>query len=244
MDGKPTDPSPSSNPLPEKTTTTTTETGYIPGNDAWTRWRNTFMLLTGRLTDEGRAQYRHDRDTLFEKQDCQRCEKHRDYLLQYSPIIRFLNDKITALNGDLNPSNIRCVRCVQRRAGAFSPDVGIELCANELRDRAHAEDTLAHEMVHAYDHLRFKVDFENLRHTACSEIRAASLSGECRFVQEFFTRAQRKVTQQHQECVRRKAALAVRAHPSCQSDVQAVKMVNQVWDSCFADTRPFDEIYR
>lgn len=76
----------SSTQSPQQTTTTptTTDTGYIPGNDAWTRWRNTFALLTGQLTDEGRAQYRHDRDTLYEEQDCRRCEKDRDYLLKYS----------------------------------------------------------------------------------------------------------------------------------------------------------------
>lgn len=32
--------------------------------------------------------------------------------------------------------------------------------------------------------------------------------------------------------------------PSCKDDVHATKVVNEVWDSCFADTRPFDEIYR
>ena len=101
------------------------------------------------------------------------------------------------------------------------------------------------EMVHAYDHLRFKVNWdENLRHAACTEIRASSLSGECRWAREFFTRGQWKLTQQHQECVRRRATLSVAGRPFCKDDVQAAKVVNEVWDSCFADTRPFDEIYR
>jgi inner membrane protease ATP23 len=26
--------------------------------------------------------------------------------------------------------------------------------------------------------------------------------------------------------------------------VHAAKVVNEVWDSCFTDTRPFDEIYK
>ena len=100
-------------------------------------------------------------------------------------------------------------------------------------------------MIHAWDHLRFKVDWENnLRHAACAEIRASSLSGECRFMREFATRGQWKLTQQHQECVRRRAVLSVRARPFCPDDLTAVKTVNEVWDSCFSDTRPFDEIYR
>lgn len=40
-----------------------------------------------------------------------------------------------------------------------------------MRDQGHLEDTMAHEMVHAYDHLRFKVDWaNNLRHAACTEV--------------------------------------------------------------------------
>jgi len=57
-----------------------------------------------------------------------------------------------------------------RQGGGFSPDHGILICANEMRDRKHLEDTLAHEMVHAWDHLRWKVDWADLRHAACTEV--------------------------------------------------------------------------
>jgi mitochondrial inner membrane protease ATP23 len=30
---------------------------------------------------------------------------------------------------------------------------------------------MAHEMIHAYDHLRFKVDLDNMQHQACTEVR-------------------------------------------------------------------------
>lgn len=60
------------------------DTGYTPGNDLSTRWRNTLNLLLGRLTDEGLDQYRKDRDDRYEKQDCARCEKYRDNMLNYS----------------------------------------------------------------------------------------------------------------------------------------------------------------
>lgn len=60
-----------------------------------------------------------------------------------------------------------------RASGGFSPEHGILLCANEVRSRGHLEDTMAHEMVHAWDHLRFKVDWmgkKDLRHSACTEV--------------------------------------------------------------------------
>ena len=105
-------------------------------------------------------------------------------------MIVFLRKNIRDLNGDLNESNVRCRRCparleengeaegegeekgirVYRQGGGFSPDHGILICANEMRNRKHLEDTLAHEMVHAWDHLRWKVDWADLRHAACTEV--------------------------------------------------------------------------
>ena len=146
----------------------------------------------------------------------------------------------------ITPENVRCRRCEshQAQSGGFDTNYGILVCANKLRNRGHLEDTLAHEMVHAYDHMRFKLDPYDLRHAACMEIRASALSGECRWTREFFTRGQWNITQQLQECVRRRAALSVAGRPSCKDDVQAARVVNEVWDSCFNDTRPYDEIYR
>ncbi|BCS17994.1 mitochondrial inner membrane protease ATP23 [Aspergillus puulaauensis] len=221
------------------------DTGFQPGDDTFTHWRNIFNILTGKMTAEGREKFRVARDLRNETEDCKRCDDQRNYLLQYSPVIRYMSDSIRQLGGDLSSHNIYCRRCTNRKAGGFDPEYGILLCANEMKDQGHLEDTLAHEMVHAYDHLRFKVNWaDNLRHAACSEIRASSLSGECRWAREFFRRGQWKLTQQHQECVRRRAILSVQARPGCQDKSHAEKVVNEVWESCFRDTRPFDEIYR
>jgi inner membrane protease ATP23 len=134
------------------------------------------------VTPEGMFHYREDRYRAHEKRDCERCERHRDWLFQYSPVVRFLSDRVADLNGRLDASNVICRRCparltedgqVHRQGGGFSPRHGILLCANEMRNRSHLEDTLAHEMVHAYDHLRWKVDFtgeKDLRQAACTEV--------------------------------------------------------------------------
>ncbi|RAQ43148.1 Ku70-binding protein [Aspergillus flavus] len=145
--------------------------GCLPGDDIWTQWRNIFAILTGKMSDEGIEQFRVARDIRNEAADCKRCEDQRDYLLQWSPVIRYLSDNIRQLGGDLSSHNIYCRRCTNRKAGGFDPDFGILLCANEMKDQGHLEDTMAHEMVHAYDHLRFKVDWaDNLRHAACTEV--------------------------------------------------------------------------
>ncbi|KAL5119148.1 Mitochondrial inner membrane protease atp23 [Pleosporales sp. CAS-2024a] len=211
-------------------------------------WSSTFAILLGRMTQNRNVAletaYFSEMDALKADTICQRCESQRDYLLQYSPIVTFLASEVAKLGGDLNAKNIVCRMCTNEQSGGFSLDHGILLCANKFRNRGHQEDTMAHEMVHAWDHLKFKVDNDNLRHQACLEIRASTLSGECRFSREFFTRNQWSVTEQLQKCVRRRATLSMLARPGVRDEKHASELVNQVWEGCFRDTRPFDEIYR
>jgi inner membrane protease ATP23 len=68
-------------------------------------------------------------------------------------------------------SNVLCAPCDLTRAGGFSPDPGaVVLCSGHFFSQSHMEHTLVHELVHMYDHCRFKVDWSNLRHHACSEV--------------------------------------------------------------------------
>jgi len=212
-------------------------------------WSTFFSILTNSASPQDRQAYFRAKDDLNETRDCTRCDEDKKWLFQYSPIIRFMKHHIDLLGpadgrATITPDNVRCKRCHSHQSGGFDCDYGILVCANHLRNRGHLEDTLAHEMVHAYDHMRFKLDPYDLRHAACMEIRASTLSGECRWTREFFTRGQWSLTQQLQECVRRRATLSVANRPSCKDDVQAARVVNEVWDSCFNDTRPFDEIYK
>lgn len=159
-------------------------TGFDP-ETKW--WMNYFRILSGQMTKEGQFHYREWRYKVHEERDCKRCDENRDWLFQYSPVVRFLSQKIGDLNGRLDASNVVCRRCparldedgqVHRQSGGFSPDHGILLCANEMRDRKHLEDTVAHEMVHAWDHLRWKVDWtgdKDLKHAACTEVCTAFL---------------------------------------------------------------------
>lgn len=211
-------------------------------------WSSTFSIMLGRMTGNRDVDlergYFSEMDTLKADSICKRCEDNRSYLLEYSPIVRFLKDEVAKLGGDLNNNNILCRMCTNEQSGGFSLDHGILLCANKFRNRGHQEDTMAHEMVHAWDHLKWKVEADNLRHQACLEIRASTLSGECRFMREFFTKNQWRITEQLQHCVRRRATLSMLARPGIKDEEHAGKVVNEVWDSCFKDTRPFDEIYR
>ncbi|TKA31290.1 hypothetical protein B0A50_02135 [Salinomyces thailandicus] len=155
-----------------------------PDHDpAFYTWSTFFSILTNTAPPTTRNAYFNHKDTLNEAADCARCEASKTWLFAYSPTIRFLRHHLDLLVTDpsaasITPENVRCRRCTTNQSGGFSPEHGILLCANHLRNRGHLEDTLAHEMVHAHDHLRFKLDPEDLRHAACMEIRASTLSGE------------------------------------------------------------------
>jgi len=234
----------STNASPPQRTSETASPAISELDASFYTWSTFFTLLTGGGQPGDKKRYLDIRDTVNEERDCKKCEAHRDYLLKYSPIVTFLQSEVAKLGGSLHAGNIVCRKCTEEAKGGIHPKIGILLCANYMKGRSHLEDTLSHEMVHAWDHLRFKVDEDNLRHQACTEIRASTLSGECRFTREFFGKKQFNITQQLQECVRRRATISLKARPACKDDVHAARIVNEVWDSCFSDTRPFDEIYR
>lgn len=205
---------------------------------------NTLLYYLGYLSDEENELQKSKNQQAVDKKQCKQCNEYKNWLLSYSPSVRFMADQVGRVGGNINANNIVCAKCDDMKSGGFHPELGILLCQNKLYSRNHAEDTLTHEMVHAYDHCRFQVDWGNLRHHACSEIRASSLSGECRMMNQMVKNGFWKFSKGHQDCVRRRAALSVRGNPACPDEKTADIIVNQVFESCFGDTRPFDEIYR
>lgn len=85
---------------------------------------------------------------------------------------------------------------------------------------------VAHELVHAFDWCRARVD--RCEHLACTEVRAANLSGECE-------------GGERGACVRRSAVASVRAHGGCEARGGAEAGVAAVWAACMADRAPFEE---
>ncbi|PWY96874.1 mitochondrial inner membrane protease ATP23 [Testicularia cyperi] len=211
-------------------------------------------------------------ETPQETTERERCEQWTQELFKTSPMVRFMTKHLSLLDCDPRTSvaqppassstssslsasqpqpKLVIAPCPPSIAGGFSPSLANEptshssilLCSNRIYSKSHLEDTLAHEMVHWFDHCRFLVDWGNLRHHACSEIRAASLSGDCGFAREF-KRRNYGFKMQHQNCVKRRAVLSILSNPACGGDRdKAEKVVDEVFPSCFGDTRPFDEIY-
>jgi Peptidase M76 family len=125
-----------------------------------------------KLSPEDTRQFDHWTETFSSlvapKSPNQKCVSLVNKLFESSPIIMFLNSELKKIGGCSPP--ITCVHCPEPRHGQFLPGSGIEICQNHTIDRRRMESTLAHEMMHAFDHCRFKFDIMNLKHIACSEV--------------------------------------------------------------------------
>ncbi|KAK4520201.1 uncharacterized protein ATC70_008332 [Mucor velutinosus] len=207
------------------------------------KWTKSLQYITGLgMTEAEKQEFKKRLDVDLEEYQCNQCEIWRDNLLKNSPPVRFMVDQLKKLDKNMTKEDFQCMPCDETKSGGFSPVHGILLCQNRLGTKTMEEHTMVHEMVHMYDHHKFNVDWNNLKHQACSEVRAASLSGDCRWTREiqrgFFT-----FTKQHQACVKRRAIISVTQNPNCKDKEEAERAVSSVFESCFADTRPFDEIY-
>ncbi|KAJ1664843.1 Mitochondrial inner membrane protease atp23 [Coemansia sp. RSA 1646] len=205
-------------------------------------WSQAIRALGWGLSDKEKKEQQELKEYKQDVKNCTRCEKWRNELLKTSPIVRFMSEHLHKSGFPLSPENMPCIKCEEMRSGGFAEDGTIQLCYNRLFGKGHLETTMAHEMVHAYDQANFDIDWYNLEHHACTEIRAASLSGDCTWFQETM-RGNVGFLKHHQVCVKRRAVLSLLANPSCKSKKHAEAAVNKVFQSCFTDTRPFDEIY-
>lgn len=92
-------------------------------------------------------------------------------------------DSITDLGCALPPDFFVCRKCEQEMTGGFLlPQKGsavynpkIIMCENKEIDKRMFQNTVIHELIHAYDICRAKVDWTDCRHFACTEIRASAL---------------------------------------------------------------------
>jgi inner membrane protease ATP23 len=115
----------------------------------------------------------------------------------------------------------------------------IFLCQQHLVNQAHTNQSLVHELIHAIDLCRTSMDpINNCIHMACTEIRAENLSGECDWTREMMNGRMGNFKGHGAQCVKRRAALSVRANPNCGE--RAEDYVNVAFERCFKDTYPFD----
>ena len=121
--------------------------------------------------------------------------------------------------------------------GDYKPQIIMCEDNNVAMETETFEHTLVHELVHAYDQCRAKVEWSNCLQHSCTEIRASSLSGECNFIHELY-RGHTTIRDGQGECVKRRAEKSVAMNPNCKNI--AADAVKAAFAECRKDRAPFN----
>ena len=109
------------------------------------------------------------------------CEKYVSKSIESNPLIKTLVQALADQQCPIDLSrHFSCEHCDDAMpTGMFDPATNqIVVCRNQL---AHFDDCIITGLVQAFDYCRNKVDFQNLRHFACSQIRALNFT-DCSLV--------------------------------------------------------------
>eukprot|EP01041_Mallomonas_annulata_P007944 gene7944-16272_t len=177
-----------------------------------------------------------------------RCNKMLEHAVVSNMTIQFLINNIEKLGCSLPQGFVVCRECpADEISGGFAVDSinpnlpykpVVVICENKKLDKTTFENTIVHELIHAYDKCRAKIDFSNCLHHACAEVRASALSGECSYFQEV-RRGHSTIQKGHQKCVARRAEKSITNNPNCKG-MFAKQAIAQVFEECYRDTAPFE----
>ena len=172
------------------------------------------------------------------------CESMIDKSLA-DPIVIYL---LTCLKKSGCPLSRKAIRCgtipgekMDLTSGFFDARGGIIINEACIDSGIQLTDTIRHELIHALDYCRTNLNSLEPAKRACSEIRAASLSGECKWSREFMRGnvGLRNIRNLFQDCVRRRSIISLSSDP----DVENAKdLVDKYLDICISDTTPFIDI--
>ncbi|KAJ2548297.1 Mitochondrial inner membrane protease atp23, partial [Coemansia sp. RSA 1933] len=109
-------------------------------------WSRTIRALGWGLSDAEKKERKMHKEYEKDVQDCKRCEKWRNELMETSPIVRFMSEHLQKSGFEPTVDVMPCVKCDEQRSGGFTMDKKIQLCYNRLYGKGHLETTMAHEM--------------------------------------------------------------------------------------------------
>nr|CAG4641170.1 EOG090X0CKN [Eulimnadia texana] len=177
-----------------------------------------------------------------ERRDFQKieCERNVYNCVRNSPFVKLMMSALRSSGCALDiRRHIACEVCDPKVSGGYDPELNqIVVCQNMAKSKELVQGVLTHEMVHMFDYCRHQLDFKNIEHLACTEIRAANLT-HCSFLSAVFQGDASfvNIRKQHAECVKTKAMGSVMAVRNV-SEAVARAAVDKVFDKCYADLEP------
>lgn len=170
-----------------------------------------------------------------------RCLSKIAKVVESSPLVKLLMSALKSKGCELDLSrHIVCENCSEEVTGGYDTlENQIIVCQNRVYSEEMTAAVISHELIHMFDYCRAKMDFANLEHIACSEIRAANLV-HCSMTSSFFTGTTsfRRFGNTHRECVKAKALASLLAVRKGFPVAEGVRIIDGVFDRCYGDLEP------
>ncbi|XP_022912457.1 mitochondrial inner membrane protease ATP23 homolog [Onthophagus taurus] len=169
-----------------------------------------------------------------------RCERNVYKCVKNSPLVKLMMNALKSSGCSLDiRRHIACEECSPKVSGGYDPVLNqIVVCQNIATDEGLVQGVLSHEMVHMFDYCRNDLDFKNIDHLACTEIRAANLV-HCSFISAWLQGdvSVFNIKEAHQKCVKSKAYQSVLAVRNVTKE-EARDAVERVFSKCYNDLEP------
>ncbi|XP_076625216.1 mitochondrial inner membrane protease ATP23 homolog [Colletes latitarsis] len=167
-----------------------------------------------------------------------KCEANVYKCVTESPLVKLMMAALKSAGCEIDiRRHISCEICNTSVTGGYDPELNqIVVCQNN--SKGIVQGVLGHEMIHMFDACRNNLDFNNLDHLACTEIRAANMC-HCSFLSAWSQgdTSLFNFKEAHQICVKKKALQSILAVRKVTED-EARKAVSRVFDKCYSDLEP------
>lgn len=169
-----------------------------------------------------------------------KCERNVYACIQESPIVKLMMGALKSSGCAIDlRRHISCEVCDVTVSGGYDPEVNqVVICQNTARNKGIVQGVLAHEMIHMFDYCRNDLDFKNIDHLACTEIRAANLT-HCSFMSAWVQgdASPFNIKEAHQNCVKTKALSSVLAARKVSTE-EGIAAIERVFPKCYNDLEP------
>ncbi|XP_008202847.1 mitochondrial inner membrane protease ATP23 homolog [Nasonia vitripennis] len=169
-----------------------------------------------------------------------KCERNVYWCLRNSPLVKIMLGALKSSGCEFDfRRHISCEVCDSKVSGGYDPVLNqVVICQNVAKRKGYVQSVLTHELIHMFDYCKNDLDFKNIYHLACTEVRAANLA-HCSFLSAwtYGTASPRNIKERHKECVRQKALTSVLALKNVTKD-EALEAINKVFPKCYDDLEP------
>jgi mitochondrial inner membrane protease ATP23 len=169
-----------------------------------------------------------------------KCEQNVYKCVMNSPLVKLMMGALKSSGCEIDiRRHISCEVCDGSVSGGYDPVLNqIVVCQNIATNDGIVQGVMAHEMIHMFDYCRNDLDFKNIDHLACTEIRAANLT-HCSFLSAMAQgdASFSNIKARHQYCVRTKALASVMAVRRVTLD-EALASIERVFPKCYNDLEP------